>query len=188
MCKAADRLSLGALALVAVLAWSAIGFGQPPPADAVTRTLGRNDDGLRRLFTPATFPPGTFTVHRSDERIERLAARLRALDPAPVAGAWRVDGAGVFDAFGAEGPYDKPRLARLFGGSSPSVARGTLVTATGRLAFTLLSPCPDQSLSSLRPGTMVIATKLPSRESSLDGLAAADAKRGKVPGRRPRVD
>ena len=116
MCKAADRLALGALALMAVLAWSGVGFGQPRPADAVTRTLGRKDDSLRRLFTPATFPPGTFTVHRSDERIERLAARLRALDPAPVAGAWRVERAGVFDAFGAEGPYDKPRLARLFGG------------------------------------------------------------------------
>jgi hypothetical protein len=129
----------------------------------VTATLGPKDDSLRRLFTPATFPAGTFTVHRSDERIETLAARLRALDAAPAASAWRIEGAGVFDAFGAEGPYDKPRLARLFGGSSPSVARGTLVTATGRLAFTLISPCPDQSLSSLGQGTLVIATKLPTR-------------------------
>ena len=128
----------------------------PIPAE-----IGPSDDALQRAFTPATFAAGSFAVHRSAETIARLAARLRALDPAPAPGAWDVERAGVFDAFGGDGPYDKARLARLFGGSSPTVARGTLVTAAGRRAFTLISPCPDASLSSLRPGTMVIVTRLP---------------------------
>jgi hypothetical protein len=41
------------------------------------------------------------------------------------------------------------------------VARGTLVTTGGRRAFTLIAPCPDASLSTLRQGTMVIVTTLP---------------------------
>jgi hypothetical protein len=125
--------------------------------------IGPPDEALRLLFTPATFPAGSFAVHRSREAIAMLAGRLRALDAAPAPGAWAVERAGVFDAFGVEGPYDKARLARLFGGSSPSVARGTLVTTSGRRAFTLLSPFPDASLSSLQRGTMVIVTTLPVR-------------------------
>jgi hypothetical protein len=135
--------------------------GQAHPAVAIPAEIGPTDDELRLAFTPATFAVGSFAVHRSGEAIARLAARLRALDPAPAPGAWHVHGAGVFDAFGGEGPYDKARLARLFGGSSPSVARGTLLTIDGRRAFTLISPCPDASLSSLGAGTMVIVTRLP---------------------------
>lgn len=125
--------------------------------------IGPPDEALRILFTPAGFPDGTFVVHRSTLDIGELAGRLKARDPMAVDGAWHVERSGVFDAFGAEGPYDKARLARLFGGLLPSVARGSLVTTAGRLAITLLSPCPDVSLSSLRPETMVIVTKLPGR-------------------------
>jgi hypothetical protein len=135
--------------------------GQAYPAVSIPAEIGPADDGLRLAFTPATFAAGSFAVHRSEEAIARLAARLRALDPAPAPGAWQVARAGVFDAFGGEGPYDKGRLARLFGGSSPFVARGTLVTTAGRRAFTLISPCPDAALSSLAAGTMVIVTRLP---------------------------
>jgi hypothetical protein len=144
------------VALTSSEAWGQVHTPVPMPAE-----IGPSDDGLQRAFTPATFAAGSFAVHRSAETIARLAARLRALDPAPAPGAWDVERAGVFDAFGGEGPYDKARLARLFGGSSPTVARGTLVTAAGRRAFTLISPCPDASLSSLRPETMVIVTRLP---------------------------
>jgi hypothetical protein len=135
--------------------------GQAHAAVSIPAEIGRVDEGLRLAFTPATFAAGSFAVHRSAEAIDRLAARLRALDPAPAPGAWQVQRAGVFDAFGGEGPYDKARLARLFGGSLPSVARGTLVTTAGRRAFTLISPCPDASISLLRPETMVIVTRLP---------------------------
>jgi hypothetical protein len=160
---AVDRLSS-----VACL-WVALAVGVPGIAGQTSATvslpteIGTADEGLRRLFTPSTFPPGTFRVHRSKQHISALAAALKALDPSTAEGAWLVERAGVFDAFGSEGPYDRPRLALLFGGSSPSVARGTLVTAEGRLAITLIEPYPDAALASLRQGTMVIVTKLPRR-------------------------
>jgi hypothetical protein len=159
-------MALGVIALFGMLALASNGSAgrphvQPHPAVSLPPQIGPPDEGLRLAFTPATFAAGSFEVHHSAEAIARLAARLRALDPSPAAGAWQVERAGVFDAFGGEGPYDKARLARLFGGSSPSVARGTLVTMGGRRAFTLIAPCPDPSLSSLGPGTMVIVTRLP---------------------------
>lgn len=159
------RAGLGILIFCLLLPIAAPAGRTGPPASApgIPSAIGTPDEDLRLLFTPASLPPGTFVVHRSVEDIGRLAARLKTLDPAPAEGAWRVERAGVFDAFGAEGPYDKARVARLFGGASPAVARGSLVTAQGRLAFTLISPYPDVSLSSLRKGTMVIVTKLPVR-------------------------
>jgi hypothetical protein len=135
--------------------------GQARSIGSLPSEIGSPDETLRLLFTPASFPAGTFSVYRSGAPIRRLAGLLKALDPRPAEGAWRVENAGVFDAFGAEGPYDKPRLALLFGGASPSVARGSLVTATGRVALTLISPVPNPSLDSLREGTMVIVAKLP---------------------------
>ena len=151
------------LCLMLAPATPAMGAGQTDAVRSLPAAIGPADDVLRRLFTPSTFPAGTYAVHRSDEPIGTLAARLKAIDPAPAEGAWLVERAGVFDAFGAEGPYDKPRLALLFGGASPSVARGTLVTPAGRLAVTLIAPYPDATLASLRPGTLVILTKLPKR-------------------------
>ena len=155
-----DRLGVACLCV-------ALAAGVPGIAAQTSATvslpieIGAADEALRQLFTPSSLPAGTFRVHRSDQHISALAAALKVLDLSPAEGAWLVDRAGVFDAFGAEGPYDKPRLALLFGGSSPSVARGTLVTAEGRVAITLIEPYPDAALTSLRQGTMVIVTKLP---------------------------
>ena len=157
------RLVVVGLGLMLAGTATPIGAGQAPSIGWLPSEVGPPDDTLRLLFTPASFPAGTFSVHRSAEPIGRLAGLFKAADPAPAEGAWRVEHAGVFDAFGAEGPYDKPRLALLFGGASPSVARGSFATATGRLALTLISPYPNASLDSLREGTMVIVTKLPRR-------------------------
>jgi hypothetical protein len=157
-----DLARLGIVALCGMLTLGAAGtMSQEHAAIAVLPDLGPQDDALRVLFTPAPFPKGTFVVHRTPEVIGRLAARLRAVDPSPAPGAWEVERAGVFDAFGSEGPYDKARLARLFGGTSPWVVRGSLVTTGGRRALTLIAPYPDAALSTLRQGTMVIVTKLP---------------------------
>jgi hypothetical protein len=157
-----DQLRLPAACLCLALAVGVPGNArQTTAAVSLPAEIGVADEGLRRLFTPSTFPAGTFRVHRSARHIDGLAAALKALDPSTAEGAWLVERAGVFDAFGSEGPYDKPRLALLFGGSSPSVARGTLVAMEGRLALTLIEPYPDATLASLRQGTMVIVTKLP---------------------------
>lgn len=154
---------------------SAILFTSDPPSLGMARPsspeaqagptlpldLGSEDRAYRELFTPSSSPPGTFAVYRSAEDLTSLAARLRALDAHPAAGAWDVEKTGVFDAFGAEGPYDKGRLARLFGGSSPRAARGSLVMPPARVAVALISPYPDLAITSLQRGTLVIVTRLP---------------------------
>ena len=134
---------------------------EPQAGPVLPLDLGPEDRAYRELFTPSSSPPGTFAVYRSAEPITTLAARLKALDPDPAAGAWEVARTSVFDAFGAEGPYDKGRLARLFGGSSPRAARGSLVTPPDRVAVALISPYPDLALTSLQQGTLVIVTRLP---------------------------
>jgi hypothetical protein len=154
---------------------SAILFTSDPPSLGMARPsspeaqagpalpldLGSEDRAYRELFTPSSSPPGTFAVYRSAEDLTSLAARLRALDAHPAAGAWDVEKTGVFDAFGTEGPYDKGRLARLFGGSSPRAARGSLVMPPARVAVALISPYPDLAITSLQRGTLVIVTRLP---------------------------
>jgi len=101
-------------------------------------------------------PRGTFEVYRSPRDIHALAAELAALDPAPSPGAWKVGPLGPGDAFGSAGPYDAPRLARLYVGTLQRVARGSLRRPEGVVGYTLIAPWPDASLSSLQPGTMVI--------------------------------
>ena len=136
--------------LLALSATVAGGAGAPQSA------LGVKDEQLARLFTPLAAPRGTFEVYRSPRRIEALAAELAALDPAPSAGAWKVGPLGPADAFGSASPYDAPKLAQLYVGTLPLVARGSLRGADGVVAYTLISPWPDASLSALQPGTMVI--------------------------------
>ena len=45
--------------------------------------------------------------------------------------------------------------------SSPFVARGSLVRDSRRLAYTLISPYPDATLTRLEPGTLVIVFHVP---------------------------
>ena len=118
--------------------------------------LGVPDPRLTRLFTPSAAPPGIYQVFRSSQSIVTLAAALRALDPAPVGDAWRVGPLGPADAFGTTGPYDAPKLARLYLGAVPRVARGALHAEDGLVAYTLIAPWPDADLQALQPGTMVI--------------------------------
>ena len=127
---------------------------------ALPLDLGPEDRAYRELFTPSSSPSSTFAVYRSADELTSLAARLRALDTHPAPGAWEAEKTGVFDAFGAEGPYDKGRLARLFGGSSPRAARGSLVMPPARVAVALISPYPDLAITSLQQGTLVIVTRL----------------------------
>ena len=118
--------------------------------------LGVADPRLTRLFTPPAAPPGIYQVFRSSQSIAALAAALRAMDPSPVADAWRVGPVGPADAFGTAGPYDAPKLARLYLGTVPRVARGALRNGDGLVSYTLIAPWPDADLQALQPGTMVI--------------------------------
>jgi hypothetical protein len=95
-------------------------------------------------------------VFRSTRPIAELAAELRVRDPSPVGDAWKVSPLAPVDAFGTVGPYDAPKLARLYMGTRPRVARGSLRTGDGLVAYTLVAPWPDPDLTALQPGTMVI--------------------------------
>jgi hypothetical protein len=126
--------------------------------------LGTPDPALTRLFTPLAVPSGTYVVYTSTETIETLTSRLQALDPSPAPGAWKPSRPEAHVAFGQEGLYDRARLARLFNGTRVSVVRGSLVQDGQRLAYTLVSPFPDATLSRIMGGTMVIEFRVPPLE------------------------
>jgi hypothetical protein len=111
---------------------------------------------LARLFLPPAAPPNAYALYVSERNIWTLAGQLRALDVQPVAHAWQVQQTNPFEGFGAEGRYDRVRLARLFLGRRLRVARGSLNEAGVLRGYTLLSPYPDETLTRLMPGTMVI--------------------------------
>lgn len=143
------RTTAVAVACCAIVGGAGYAAGGPPD-------LGVRDERLARLFVPVAAPAGTYEVFRSPRRMADLVAELRALDPAPVADAWKIAPLGPGDAFGSAGPYDAPKVARLYVGSAPLVARGSLRTADGVVAYTLIAPWPDPDLSTLHPGTMTI--------------------------------
>ena len=118
--------------------------------------LGTPDATLTRLFTPRSVPSGTYVVHVSADPIEALTSRLRALDPSPSPGAWELSRPEAHNAFGQDGVYDRARLARLFTGKRVTVVRGSLVLEGRRVAYTLISPYPNASMSAIEPGTMVV--------------------------------
>jgi hypothetical protein len=128
--------------------------GLPVPCEAVD--LGQPRPELARTFTPLTAPTGTYTVTTTNRPIADLAAALKACDAAPAEGAWQVTRPEVHDAFGQAGVYDRARLAQLFGGKRLSVVRGSLAREDGRDAYTLISPFPEASLTTVNPGTLVI--------------------------------
>ena len=129
--------------------------------------LGHPDAALTRLFTPQAVPPGTYVVFRSTETIEALTSRLRALDPSPAPGAWQPTRPEAHGAFGQEGLYDRAGLARLFNGKRVTVVRGSLTRDGRRLAYTLVSPYPEATLSRIEEGTMVIEFRVPSLDDAI---------------------
>jgi hypothetical protein len=144
-------------ALTVTLALSAICLTAAATASVA---LGPVDPALTRLFAPLSTPPGLYAVHHVNRPIREVAASLRALDPNPAPGAWEATRPEAHDAFGQAGLYDRFRLAQLFGGRRVTVVRGSLADAGGIRAFTLISPCPDPTLSRVEPGTMVIVLRL----------------------------
>ena len=123
--------------------------------------LGVADPALTRRFTPASVAKGTYVVYRSDRPLQELAAALSAEDPDPSPGAWKVERQDVLDALDGASRADRFRIAALYVGLHPLVARGSLVRDGRRVAYTLISPYPAPSLSGLEPGTMVIVFHIP---------------------------
>jgi hypothetical protein len=118
--------------------------------------LGSPDPALTRLFTPLSAPSGEYAVYQVERPIQAVADALKAQDPAPAPGAWAATRPEPHDAFGQAGLYDRYRLAQLFGGRRLTVIRGSLRRGPVQRAYTLISPYPDPTLTTIERGTMVI--------------------------------
>jgi hypothetical protein len=128
---------------------------RPGQATTDPRASSHRDDALTRLFTPMVAPPGIYQVSVTDAPIEQVAAafaRLPGADPR----AWHVASAGLTEAFGTEGPYDRARLARLINGGRIRMARGSVSVSGETVAYSLVTPVPDPSFSTLGGGTMIL--------------------------------
>src|SRR4051812_36970349 len=105
--------------------------------------LASCDPAFLTLFTPAHPRLGRYEVCASDEP-------LRPVNGAPV------EALEALDAFGTAGAYDRPSLARLYGGTRVQVSRGWVRTGARFESITRLSPYPDAALTRLMPGTLEI--------------------------------
>jgi hypothetical protein len=101
------------------------------------------DPALVALFTPAHPRLGHYEVCASPEPIQPLnGGPIEALE--------------ALDAFGTAGTYNRPALARLYGGIRVQVARGWTQHGNQFEAITRLSPYPDASMTHLLPGTLEV--------------------------------
>lgn len=120
-------------------------------AKIVVTTLLACDPALAALFTPRHAQLGSYEVCTTADPIEAVIAGGGLMRPET-----SIDALESLEAFGGAGSYDRPLLARLYGGSRVRVARGWTESAGHFESVTLLSPYPDASLTRLNPGTMVI--------------------------------
>jgi hypothetical protein len=105
----------------------------PQPASCVPAPA------LAALFTPPRPELGRYEACVSDAPLD---GQVEALEP--------------LDAFGSAGPYDRPALQRLYGGTRVNVSRTWTATPDEFVATTRLSPYPNAQLTHLNPGTLEI--------------------------------
>jgi hypothetical protein len=125
---------------------------------------GDESPTLRALFAPRHAPPGVYQAFVSARTIEDAVERAKRQRTSWPAGAWTIERLDPIDA-----PYDRYRLAWLFGGARPRVARGPLVEdgrTTG--SVTLISPYPDIDFRTLQPGTLALVYRRKATAASLD--------------------
>lgn len=121
------------------------------------------DTALTRLFTPRTVPKDTYGVYVTDAGVDKVAAAFRAVaSSSRVQGAWVMQEMDPLSAFGEAGIYDRAKVARLYLGIRARVARGPIIQQGRTVAsITLVSPCPDASLTKLQRGTLIIEFRIP---------------------------
>ena len=75
-----------------------------------------------------------------------------------------VVGPGVPDAFDSLARFNRFRLAQLYGGRAPRVARGPVPRASGSrevaAVVLLMSPYPEPDLGVLNPGTLIMVVSV----------------------------
>ena len=106
-------------------------------------------------FAPAGPRARAYRIFASPDDLETALDRLNL----PPDGTWAPRPAAPVDAFGQAGAYDRSRVARLYGGTRPRVARGTTVVDGTREFWTLVSPHPDAALRRLETGTLLLVLR-----------------------------
>jgi len=110
------------------------------------------DPALAALFTPPGPELGRYEVCTSPDGLEPVGA-------AAARDGWHlgdIEALESRDAYGTAGPYDRSRLARLYGGTRVRVVHGWKESADGFESVTFFSPYPDAALTRLNAGTMEI--------------------------------
>src|ERR671937_3129971 len=97
------------------------------------------------MFTPPRPQLGRYEVCTTSKALNAVARP-----------DWLVEAQPPLDAFGAAGPYDRAKLARLYGGRRATVARGWIQENGCVTSVTAISPFPDVALARLDPGTLLI--------------------------------
>jgi hypothetical protein len=120
------------------------------------------------LFAPPGLRRGAYRAYVAraalSDILDRLADDPRLLRPP---GAWIPRPLLPADAFGQTGPYNRSKLARLYGARRPLVARGPAGSEGVPLeSWTLVSPYPDPALARLEAGTLLIVLSLSHPRSS----------------------
>ncbi len=93
----------------------------------------------------------------SSETIDVMAAEYRRVHPSPDPRSWVIHRIGALDVFDGAALYDRARLARLYRGRTPRVARGPIIeNGSVTRVVLLLSPYPEPNLERLNPGTLIM--------------------------------
>jgi len=142
--------------LLMILEAFSLVFAAPAAAEPVYAC----DPALARLFTPASPILGQYDVCTSPMALDDELVRARA-EGVTFGAVELVD---ALDAFGGAGSVDGSRLARLYRGARPRVARGSRADGDRFESVTLISPYPDAGLSRLLDGTLRIRFHLQTRE------------------------
>ena len=114
------------------------------------------------LFAPTGARAGAYRIYVSPRGLRAVLTQIGS-DPMALhpPGAWLPVAQLPLDAFGQTGRYDRSKLARLYGATRATVARGPRGPAGQPAeAWTLISPYPTRDMQRLEPGTMLIVLDL----------------------------
>jgi hypothetical protein len=115
-----------------------------------------------RLFAPPQGAEG-YQFLLTDASIDDVARFCRERWPSPSKGSWTVAPGSAGEAFDVAALFDRSRLARLYGGSRPKIARGPIGSPNTRAVVLLLSPYPEADLKRLNAGTLIMVVELGDR-------------------------
>jgi hypothetical protein len=112
------------------------------------------------LFAPPA-RAARFRFARTPDSIDAVARYYRERFPSSEPRSWTIERIAAADAFDGAALFDRSRLARLYRGRPPRVARGA-VTRDGRVVevVLLISPFPEPDLKRLNPGTLVMTVEV----------------------------